>query len=133
MSSPPWKKPTDNLFGQREQPGNDSPHHATYANAKWRRVSGPAFKGKKCEVPMCLRMAQLVDHIFPIRQGGSQYDRRNWQYICNYHHNKKRGRESHGQYCESVDTATGKIPANLAHLPPDIAGETYMITPKTNG
>ena len=79
---------------------------------------------------MCIAMAQMTDHIIPIRAGGSQWDRRNWMPLCNRHHNKKRGREAHGQVGESVDTATGKIPANRAHLPPDIAGETYMITPK---
>jgi hypothetical protein len=36
-----------------------------------------------------------MDHIRPIEQGGEVYNPNNLQFMCNFHHDKKRGREAH--------------------------------------
>ena len=46
----------------------------------------------------CLRdnntvSAKVVDHVVPIRLGGSPIDIKNLQSLCEYHHNQKSGRE----------------------------------------
>lgn len=131
MSSTPWRKPTDNLFAEeRTDRGNKAPEHSRYANSRWTKAAKAFVKGKKCEIPACLSMATDCDHIIPIRYGGSQWDRRNYQALCKTHHAKKSGREAHGIVGESVDTPTGKIPANRAHLPQDIAGQSYLLDKK---
>lgn len=43
-----------------------------------------------------ITLANVVDHIIPIEQGGAKRDDRNYQSLCNYHHNVKRGKERHG-------------------------------------
>ena len=121
---PPWIRQTAKLFCE-EVRGNRSEHHATYNNHKWRKVSAAFFKGRKCD--KCIRMAEATDHMIPIRQGGSQWDRRNWQALCKPCHNRKSGREAHGHIEPSIDTPHGKIPTRCAHLPPDIANQSYLI------
>lgn len=128
MSKPPWRKEAEPLFTEdRTDRGNKAEAHKLYANHKWRSLSAKFFKGYKCEANMCISMAAVTDHIIPISMGGSQYDRRNWQRLCTTHHNRKSAKESRGVCEESVDTPAGKIPKRREHLPPDIAGQTYMV------
>lgn len=128
MSNPPWKRDAAPLFApENKTQGNLNPDRAKYQDPVWRRESAKFRAGKKCEHPMCISMASMVDHIIPMKHGGSQFDRRNWAAMCKKHHDKKRGREAHGQVGEWVDTPHGKIPKDRAHLPPDIAGQTHLI------
>lgn len=48
-----------------------------------------------CKAQGWKEMATVVDHIHPINQGGSVWDRDNWQALCDVHHNQKSGREAH--------------------------------------
>jgi 5-methylcytosine-specific restriction endonuclease McrA len=128
MSLPPWIRPTSPLFRQRESEtrGNDGDNHHLYNNERWRKESAKFRLGKKCEREGCILLAHTTDHIIPVRKGGAFYDRRNWQRLCKRHNAIKTGKDAH--YTEpSVDTPNGKIPANRAHLPPDIAGESYLL------
>ena len=130
MSSPPWRQKTESLFHEKKKTqGNYSESAHIYRSARWRYVrrtdmAKPPFK---CAIPTCQLMATILDHIIGIRVGGSIYDRRNHQKICDIHHNKKRGQERHGITEEWVMARTGKIPKRNAHLPEDIAGESYLI------
>ena len=122
----PWKRKTEPLFPPDNIRGNKHESHATYNNAKWRNASKRYFKGKKCIKEGCISMASCTDHIIPIRIGGSQWDRRNWQPLCTKHHQKKSAAEGRGKYGEFVETETGRIPKDRAHLEPDIVGQSYL-------
>ncbi len=123
---PPWIRQTAKLFCE-EVRGNSSEHHATYNDHTWRKVSRAFFKGRKCDIPNCITMAYCTDHIIPVRKEGSRWDRRNWQRLCKKHHDKKSSNEARGNVEPSIDTPHGKIPARCAHLPPDIANQSYLI------
>lgn len=126
MANPPWIRPTKSLFKQPDPTrGNDGDHHHMYNNAKWRNASSEFRLGKKCDRPNCIMLAHTTDHIIPYRKGGAFWDRRNWQKLCKKHNAKKTGKDAHHVEA-SVDTPHGKIPANRAHLPPDIVGESYL-------
>lgn len=68
-----------------------------YRTPKWRRVS----KAKRKLNPLCehclamgiSRMAQLVDHIIEIEDGGPMWQLENLQSLCNGCHNRKTGQE----------------------------------------
>jgi 5-methylcytosine-specific restriction endonuclease McrA len=125
---PPWIRPTENLFKTvSKTQGNESDNHKRYNNHAWRKVSTAFFRGKKCEEANCIMLAYCTDHIIPITDGGSQWDRRNWQRLCRKHHDRKRGREAHGNIEPSIDTPHGKIPTRRQHLEPDIANQSYLL------
>jgi len=42
-----------------------------------------------------IRTADVLDHIHPIRQGGSVWDKNNLQWLSNEAHNRKRAKEGH--------------------------------------
>ena len=42
-----------------------------------------------CEWPSCPRLADHVDHIVPLAEGGDRYDRSNYQSLCSPHHTQK--------------------------------------------
>jgi 5-methylcytosine-specific restriction protein A len=42
-----------------------------------------------CEWPGCRRVADTVDHIVPLAEGGARYDWDNLQSLCNPHHDQK--------------------------------------------
>lgn len=42
-----------------------------------------------CEQPGCPRLADHVDHVVPLAEGGDRYDPSNYQSLCRPHHNKK--------------------------------------------
>lgn len=129
-NAPPWRKESEPLFAEpRQDIGNSGKNAHIYKGAKWKRLRAVEFKKEpfKCCLPNCILLAKILDHIIPIEQGGAIWDRRNWQKLCDPHHNKKRGKEAHGIIEEWVDTPHGKIPKRNAHLTPDIAGQSYMI------
>ena len=66
------------------------------ASRRWRQTY------PKCTVQSCRDMVSMVagqrytgvtDHIIPIEQEGSGFDKRNYMSLCNFHHNKKSGLE----------------------------------------
>jgi 5-methylcytosine-specific restriction endonuclease McrA len=85
----PWMKPTP----PRQQPhGSDK----RYNSRRWRKFR----KAYLMRDPLCVdcgRMAQVLDHIKPVRLnvGLDFYDTTNMQPMCHQCHNAKRGHESH--------------------------------------
>lgn len=130
MSSPPWRQKTESLFHEKKKTqGNYSDSAHIYRSARWRAVRKRAISEQpfQCSAGNCILLAKILDHIIPIREGGAIWDRRNHQKLCDIHHNRKRGKETHGIIEEWVMARTGKIPKRNAHLPEDIAGESYLI------
>jgi len=68
-----------------------------YQSRKWTEAS----KRHRQHEPLCreclkngiTRLAQMVDHIIPISEGGSKFDESNLQSLDHECHNKKRGGE----------------------------------------
>lgn len=68
---------------------------AFYKSRAWRK----ARLGQLTSEPLCRncgRLAQMVDHVVPLRNGGPHFDPSNLQSLCHSCHNVKRGREAHG-------------------------------------
>lgn len=42
-----------------------------------------------CQAPDCNRLADDVDHITPLAEGGNRYDTNNLQSLCREHHKRK--------------------------------------------
>lgn len=116
MSRPPHIHKATSLFApESKNRGNKSLNHAEVYNTKrWKELR----KKRMNETPMtcewpdrkCIALATVLDHIIPINQGGSKWDRLNHQKLCDKHHNMKRGRESNGNVEPSIGTPTGRIP-----------------------
>lgn len=68
-----------------------------YANKKWRRVRASFIQRnplcKECNNKGIVKGAEVVDHIKPISQGGSEYSLTNLQALCKVCHDKKSRRE----------------------------------------
>jgi 5-methylcytosine-specific restriction protein A len=68
-----------------------------YSSYRWQLIR----KHHRSEEPFCreckaqgvIQVAECVDHIVPIREGGSPYDPANLQSLCQPCHNKKRRME----------------------------------------
>lgn len=42
-----------------------------------------------CQAPDCNRLADEVDHITPLAEGGDRFERGNLQSLCRHHHKQK--------------------------------------------
>ena len=124
---PPWIHAASNLFCDEVKQQIQTDKSKKYQNHKWRKASASYFKGKPCAWNGCLTLAELTDHINPVESGGSMWDRRNWQPLCNKHHAIKRGKERNGKIDEKVGTPYGYIPKSMEAEKPDIVGQSYMI------
>ena len=92
----PWTK-------TNPKPDNRIPNGAIPANfyrmAAWRKLRTRVLE----QQPLCvhcmeqkrLTVAQMVDHINPIRLGGEPLDEANTMPLCHNCHQKKRGKERH--------------------------------------
>jgi 5-methylcytosine-specific restriction endonuclease McrA len=56
--------------------------------------------------------AGVTDHIVPISEGGAMWDERNHMAMCQFHHNQKRGHESHGLRIGLSNGLNGLIPSD---------------------
>jgi 5-methylcytosine-specific restriction protein A len=65
-----------------------------YNASTWRKYR-KAFLSRNPLCVECGRVAEVVDHITPVRLGGDFWDERNHQPLCHRCHNSKSGRESH--------------------------------------
>jgi len=65
-----------------------------YNTTQWRKYRR-AYLAMHPLCVECGRVAEVVDHIEPVRFGGSFYDSDNHQAMCHRCHNSKSGRESH--------------------------------------
>lgn len=97
----PWmKKPEKKAETQRETPAQKEARLALgrfYRTKRWQHIRAAQL----AETPYCeecfklkkLVTATVVDHIKPIRQGGSQTDPENLASMCEVCHNRKRQTE----------------------------------------
>lgn len=80
------------LFETNKEAHDD---HRFYNSENWKRLRRmKLYKNPLCE--WCNKVANVVDHIKRLREGGSRNDLLNLQSLCSSCHNKKRGQESHG-------------------------------------
>jgi hypothetical protein len=56
--------------------------------------------------------AGVTDHIVPISGGGAMWDERNHMAMCQFHHNQKRGHESHGLRIDLSNGLNGLVPTD---------------------
>ncbi len=76
-----------------------------YSSKRWKSLRNFFIQ----KFPICaqckrngeLNNAQVVDHVVPIRLGGSPIDQKNLQSLCNPCHNKKSGMEG-AEYRKSI-------------------------------
>lgn len=72
-----------------------------YAKREWKDRLRKQYISKnpfcvECAKQGLIELASVVDHVIPIRQGGAAKDESNYQSLCKYHHDVKRGKERHG-------------------------------------
>ena len=70
------------------------PQDKRYWKYEWRKLRNTFIKNN----PLCNhcgRLAEMVDHIHPVRLGGGFTDIDNLQSLCNRCHAKKSGAEAH--------------------------------------
>jgi 5-methylcytosine-specific restriction protein A len=65
-----------------------------YSSVKWQRLRGWFIRRNPVCV-LCLRPAEVVDHILAIKDGGEALSDANLQSLCNRCHQRKRGQEAH--------------------------------------
>ena len=70
-----------------------------YNTTQWRNVRALILQDsplcKACEEVGLITLAQMVDHIKPVRLGGNFWDRNNLQPLCNSCHASKSAKERH--------------------------------------
>lgn len=71
-----------------------------YNSRNWRYKIRRPYLSKnpycvKCKEKDYIVLAEIVDHVIPIKQGGAMRDERNFQSLCKDCHNVKRGQEAH--------------------------------------
>lgn len=84
----PW------LTGQNSASRQRRERNKFYQTTQWRRLRNMFIK----EHPLCVEcdaIAQVVDHIVSIRDGGDALAWDNLQSMCHKCHNSKSGREAH--------------------------------------
>jgi 5-methylcytosine-specific restriction enzyme A len=82
---PPW-------IPKRQHDGNKGPDAAFYNSHQWRKLRKMVLSANPICVE-CSRIANVVDHIKPIQQGGARYELANLQPMCTSCHNSKRAHE----------------------------------------
>jgi len=65
-----------------------------YNSTQWRKYRR-AFLSQHPTCAECGHIAEVVDHITPVRLGGDFWQPDNHQALCHRCHNSKSGRESH--------------------------------------
>lgn len=75
-------------------------HKAFYDSATWRRFRLEVLRRepfcRACKAAGVARLADMVDHIVPIRLNGDRLSWANTQPLCGPCHQVKRGEEAHG-------------------------------------
>jgi 5-methylcytosine-specific restriction protein A len=72
--------------------------NSIYNNKKWKGYSSRFRKAKQvcAHFDRCGGLAEVVDHIVPVNQGGDFWDSRNHQALCHKCHNRKSQGERYG-------------------------------------
>lgn len=98
MPSIPRKQTPDPSRRKQERA---TPQDKRYWSNAWRKLRGNYLKKYPiCKV--CGKLANVVDHITPVRLGGSFWDTSNMQPLCTSCHNSKSGKEARLYVCKSV-------------------------------
>ena len=75
-------------------------HKAFYDSSTWRKFRLEVLRRepfcRACRALGCARLADMVDHIVPIRLGGDRLSWANLAPLCGPCHQAKRGEEAHG-------------------------------------
>lgn len=79
-----------------------------YHSMDWRNYSRK-YRSDNPECVMCGGKTRCIDHIIPIRIGGSFWDVRNHQAMCNGCHGKKSSDESRDIYMNSKNNIDGDL------------------------
>ena len=82
------------------QEGRLHPNNKFYQSTAWRELRALKIEQspicEECQRRGITTLAQVVDHIVPINEGGARLDMDNLQSLCNPCHNRKSGQEAHG-------------------------------------
>jgi len=87
MPSMPDPKPRKQMNERRHK-------EPRYNSSTWRKYRR-AFLGEHPLCVECGKVAEVVDHIKPVRLGGDFWQPLNHQPLCHRCHNSKSGKESH--------------------------------------
>jgi 5-methylcytosine-specific restriction endonuclease McrA len=79
-----------------------------YQSNDW-RVYSKGYRRINPECSTCGKRTQCVDHIIPIRIGGSFWDVRNHQSLCNKCHARKSSNEGRDIYLSSTTNIDGEL------------------------
>jgi len=90
--SKPWlPKRETNKHNDRKRDENDK----FYSTNQWKQLRDYFIKRNPicswCDEEGKTKLADVVDHILPIKKGGSRTDENNLQSLCHRHHNQKSG------------------------------------------
>lgn len=81
------------------QEGRLHPNNKFYHSKAWRDLRALKIEQsplcEECQRKGITTLAQVVDHIKPINEGGAKLDMANLQSLCNPCHNRKSGQEAH--------------------------------------
>ncbi len=122
---PPWIAKAHPAFQRENKARGNTGDMAKEYDSTWRRYSLRYLRDN----PLCVKcgaLATTTDHIIPLRQGGSKYDMRNHQALCNKHHAQKSGQEGRGIYEDKVGSKHGYIPARNKDKPAILGNQSYL-------
>jgi hypothetical protein len=96
----PWVTPKSKSDANSSRGRSSHAYEPRYKTRRWQRIREIALS----KSPLCVHCrdvgrvtpARVVDHITPVRRGGSFWSLENLQTLCDACHNHKSGRESHG-------------------------------------
>lgn len=72
------------------RPAWEGSTHPSGNDRRWQRTRDQQIRDHPhCQWPGCPRLADTVDHIKPLAEGGDRYDRSNLQSLCDPHHDQK--------------------------------------------
>ena len=94
MPNNPKRKQRPWLTGQNVASKQRLERNKFYQTTQWRKLRNMFIKDNPLCV-VCESIAEVVDHIVSIRDGGDPRSWSNLQSMCHRCHNKKSGREAH--------------------------------------
>ena len=114
---PTLPKPLTPSYSPKKRRATNESNYKFYNSLTWRNYS-KRNRGicKVCEAENHVRASDVMDHIVPKKQGGSEWNEENHMGMCKPHHESKRGYESHGYCVKTVERPDGLIPADRQEI-----------------